>query len=358
MSCAGAPNKICGGPNAINIYVKDGFDYASGPARVLDSYNGYSKTQCWQDSTANRILKHGPAAPIPGESMTVEKCIDGCAAAGYSSAGVEYGGECFCDNVSYPPGPSGSMDECNMPCNGNGNEICGGASRILIYYKSPITATTTSTDSITPSVPTTTTTSTTTAPTETSTTSSLLQSETLIPSSTIPSTPSETPTPTFGATHEGLIEILSATTNAHIGYLAGIEDSGLVSFQRDVNLAKVYAFQVPEGGATTVTQTQIADTTSEGWFPLLGLIDGYGNPEPNIGTGSPNYLFLGGTSPSNPGEIPQYGPSSYDPEMSMFLAFESSVWSINMVTGDITPRWVNEDGSTFPTVLRFPPPKV
>lgn len=40
---------------------------------------------------APRLLPHGPLAAIPGEQMTVEKCLDGCAAAGYNAAGLEAG---------------------------------------------------------------------------------------------------------------------------------------------------------------------------------------------------------------------------------------------------------------------------
>ncbi|KAG8808973.1 hypothetical protein FRC19_005557, partial [Serendipita sp. 401] len=51
--------------------------------------------------------------------MTVQKCIDACAAAVFSSAGVEYGGECDCDNVMYPPSQSQDMSECDMACTGD-----------------------------------------------------------------------------------------------------------------------------------------------------------------------------------------------------------------------------------------------
>ncbi|PVF94002.1 WSC-domain-containing protein [Serendipita vermifera] len=139
MRCTGDSAQICGGANAINIYVKDNYQYTTGPATVLDSYGGYSKTQCWEDSAGNRVLKNQPAFPISGDNMTVQKCIDGCKTAGFSSAGVEYGRECYCDNVSYPLSQSHDMRECNKPCTGDGSQFCGGPNRILIYYQPPIT---------------------------------------------------------------------------------------------------------------------------------------------------------------------------------------------------------------------------
>jgi hypothetical protein len=48
MRCAGDSSQTCGGPDALNIYVKNNYPYTVGPASVLDSYNGYAKTQCWQ----------------------------------------------------------------------------------------------------------------------------------------------------------------------------------------------------------------------------------------------------------------------------------------------------------------------
>ncbi|PVF98141.1 WSC-domain-containing protein [Serendipita vermifera] len=135
MTCSGDPNQICGGPDAINIYVKDNYPYTTGPASVLPSYNSYIITGCWEDGSSNRVLTHGPATPIPYDQATVQKCIDGCAAAGFSSAGVEYGGECYCDNITYPPSQSKPLSDCNMACKGDGSEFCGGPNRILIYNK-------------------------------------------------------------------------------------------------------------------------------------------------------------------------------------------------------------------------------
>lgn len=37
------------------------------------------------------LLAHGPKVPIPTEQMTVERCANGCAAAGWMTAGLERG---------------------------------------------------------------------------------------------------------------------------------------------------------------------------------------------------------------------------------------------------------------------------
>ncbi|KAG8822629.1 hypothetical protein FRC19_005563 [Serendipita sp. 401] len=288
MACTGGSG-TCGGPDAINIYVKDAYPYTTGPASVLDSYKGYSKTQCWQDSSSNRLLKQGPATPISYDSMTVQKCIDGCAAAGFSSAGVEYGGECYCDNVTYPPGQSESISECNMACTGDGSKFCGGPNRILIYYK--------------------------------------------------PATP-----PTV--TYTGVIQVLDATTNVIKGYLNKDTQNGISKYSLDPANRAQYSFSAPSG--QTVTQAEITAIDKIEGFSLLGLIEGYANANSFIGPGTWQYLFVGGVSHSAPGATPQTGANSY---YITPREYESSVWTINSATGDITPQWVNPNGSKPTTYL-------
>ncbi|KAG9020426.1 hypothetical protein FS842_007336 [Serendipita sp. 407] len=49
-----------------------------------------------------------------------------------------------------------------------------------------------------------------------------------------------------------------------------------------------------------------------------------------------------------PGATPQTGPNSCSPSS---LTWESSVWNLNITTGDITPQWINSDGSSPATYL-------
>ncbi|USP76719.1 uncharacterized protein yc1106_03993 [Curvularia clavata] len=67
--------------------------------------------------------------------MTNAKCKDACRAAGYVLAGTEYAGECFCDNQirnAGKPAPDGNTG-CNMACNGNQTEMCGGPDRLTFW---------------------------------------------------------------------------------------------------------------------------------------------------------------------------------------------------------------------------------
>jgi hypothetical protein len=67
--------------------------------------------------------------------MTNAKCQDACRSSGYILAGTEYSGECYCDNQYQDggaPAPDGET-QCNMPCNGNQTEICGGPNRLSMW---------------------------------------------------------------------------------------------------------------------------------------------------------------------------------------------------------------------------------
>ncbi|PVH72774.1 copper radical oxidase [Cadophora sp. DSE1049] len=64
--------------------------------------------------------------------MTVELCEGSCKNAGYTFSGVEYGGECYCDNSIKKYGAPASYG-CTMACHGNAAELCGGPNRVNIY---------------------------------------------------------------------------------------------------------------------------------------------------------------------------------------------------------------------------------
>ena len=62
-------------------------------------------------------------------------CMTACyGAAQYAFAGTEFADECWCGNTP-PPLANQALDEyCNMACTGDGNDACGGASYVSVYY--------------------------------------------------------------------------------------------------------------------------------------------------------------------------------------------------------------------------------
>ena len=54
--------------------------------------------------------------------MTVQGCVEACHADYWTSAGIEYGRECYCDNRTYTIGESWEPVNCNMPCDGDASQ--------------------------------------------------------------------------------------------------------------------------------------------------------------------------------------------------------------------------------------------
>jgi hypothetical protein len=94
---------------------------------------GWIAQGCYVDSVQARGLSYG--ANVASNTMTNAKCRDACFSAGYILAGTEYAGECFCDNMlrnGGGPAPDGNVG-CNVACNGNQTEMCGGSNRLTLF---------------------------------------------------------------------------------------------------------------------------------------------------------------------------------------------------------------------------------
>ena len=117
---------------------------------------GWTDFGCWRDGSS-KALANGVQVEGGGSNMTVIGCTAACDAAGYKLAGVEYAskitfrtgssililvyenadtrsiGECYCDNYVAKSATNVTLNECNMPCNGNSSEFCGAGNRMNIY---------------------------------------------------------------------------------------------------------------------------------------------------------------------------------------------------------------------------------
>jgi hypothetical protein len=99
---------------------------------------GWSYYGCYTDTRA-RVLTGITLANIGNHEVTNTKCVAYCAARGWSMAGTEYGGQCFCGNELVG---SSKADEstCDMPCEGDGTQTCGGGMRLSVYTNSTTSA--------------------------------------------------------------------------------------------------------------------------------------------------------------------------------------------------------------------------
>ncbi|KAI9734644.1 MAG: hypothetical protein M1834_002245 [Cirrosporium novae-zelandiae] len=86
---------------------------------------------CYTDAVNPRSL---PNWGWWGEAITSSGCASYCNEKGYSIAGTEYSGQCFCGNAL---AQSEALDEgeCNMTCEGDAGEICGGSAKLSVFTK-------------------------------------------------------------------------------------------------------------------------------------------------------------------------------------------------------------------------------
>ncbi|KAK4158470.1 putative fungistatic metabolite [Chaetomidium leptoderma] len=127
MPCSGDATQPCGAGSRLSIFHTT---EVSGP-QVNPGVNDYNYLGCYSEGTTGRALTYG-AGGIPAAEMTVAKCTAACRAANYILAGVEFGGECYCGNT-IANGGAIATSGCNMLCNGDSSEFCGGGNRLNVY---------------------------------------------------------------------------------------------------------------------------------------------------------------------------------------------------------------------------------
>jgi hypothetical protein len=137
MACSGDADVKCGGPNRLNVYT------SGAPTQIVTNPgpvgSGWTYKSCYEDSVYGRTLSQ--QVNIPGGN-SVLACTTACKAAGYKFAGVEWSNECFCDNkINF--NRAGDLEGCDMVCDGNQLEYCGGAQKLNIYEFEALLASTT-----------------------------------------------------------------------------------------------------------------------------------------------------------------------------------------------------------------------
>jgi len=96
--------------------------------------DGWSLKGCYAD-TRERILTGITLANVGQHAVTNTKCVAYCEARGFSMAGTEYGGQCFCGN-SMSEENKLEDSKCAMPCEGDASQMCGGGLALSVYEKS------------------------------------------------------------------------------------------------------------------------------------------------------------------------------------------------------------------------------
>ncbi|TFK35777.1 WSC domain-containing protein, partial [Crucibulum laeve] len=125
MACTGDSTTFCGGADRISIFISNAVAPTS-PA-IKKNVGTWQYKGCYQDF-GPRILVH----QITLSGVTAEICTSACKSRGYGLAGLEFGDECWCDNY-LPFGQLQADTDCNMPCAGDGSELCGAGNRMVLY---------------------------------------------------------------------------------------------------------------------------------------------------------------------------------------------------------------------------------
>jgi len=133
VACTGNNKTVCGGAGAINLYLNLLKPFiTAGPPFLLKHYKQWTFLECTADNGPQRQLPTLMDS-IPHEQMSVTRCLDACAAGGFSVGALQFAQECWCGNVALPF-PEVDVSNCNQPCTDEANEFCGGGGFNQVYY--------------------------------------------------------------------------------------------------------------------------------------------------------------------------------------------------------------------------------
>jgi hypothetical protein len=103
------------------------------------SISGWTYAGCYTDKLDPRAIGTSGIqfAYLGQHNVTTTSCVAYCDTKGFSIAGTEYAGQCFCDNSIESYSTTVAQSECDMPCEGEGgsDQLCGGSLTLSVYTK-------------------------------------------------------------------------------------------------------------------------------------------------------------------------------------------------------------------------------
>lgn len=149
-------------------------------------------------------------------------------------------------------------------------------------------------------------------------------------------------------TKSGVVAVTDANTNAPLGYLSqsGTDDNhfGLTVVQSDA-ITISFALDSTYSGPIDINA---ATSYSNSW-PLMGAIVGVVSTSDDLNSGSANYVYIQGTTQTDPGSPPDNVSNSYPVQKDS----ESAVWYYDPSSGALSIQWINTDSSQPATHLMF-----
>lgn len=120
--CPGNVTEACGSNNRLSVF----YSGRANSTQTNAGPNGTSRIGCLTDNVYARALSVLQAS---SDSMTVAQCTSACKASKHSTAGLEYGQECWCGDT-LDNNATLTDEGCDMRCAGNSSEFCGGSGRL------------------------------------------------------------------------------------------------------------------------------------------------------------------------------------------------------------------------------------
>ncbi|WIA21235.1 hypothetical protein OEZ85_000476 [Tetradesmus obliquus] len=142
MPCASNATQVCGGPNAISLYVDPTYvpppPPPPAPPGVLSVLN-ITDLGCWKDEfpPTGRAL---PSLLLASATMTVDRCAQLAYSAGWAYFGLQYAAECYVGNNLTEAQKFGLATNCDSVCNSptvNPVGTCGGGLANSLYALPP-----------------------------------------------------------------------------------------------------------------------------------------------------------------------------------------------------------------------------
>jgi hypothetical protein len=126
--CNGNQNEICGANHRFSIYQDSTY-----PAVDLSTIGSqYTPKGCYSEGVGYRAVTYRQDQ-LDFNTLTTEECLSACGHEYYPLAATEFYGECYCGYMLQGGSTPADSSNCNLPCNGNQLEICGGANYLDLY---------------------------------------------------------------------------------------------------------------------------------------------------------------------------------------------------------------------------------
>jgi hypothetical protein len=136
--------------------------------------------------------------------------------------------------------------------------------------------------------------------------------------------------------YTGSLHAANASASADLGYLSNVFNSfGEYSLTTNVSQRLAVPFTVTGSGPFSITATNGTSPS----HPFVGGITGFSSTSSDLGSGSFNYSYLGGTDFTPAGSPPFSGGNTFTEATGMFEYIEASIWSISG-GNPLAPQWV------------------